>query len=225
MVGGDERSGGGGEGGIGAFMSCLVGHMDGQVSSPHPKAALVCHVVLCLTLAVGVNVAKGAAYGAVSVAGLLTGRYAGVIAEGVLSKLVLYVVLGLDGNHRFRLRHGPGVRQGSVVYYGWGVVVGKNSMDFGRHEVRRGDSSRSVERGDGRCVESRESRGVVREESRDVAGVVEANRRCMVHAVPHVVVQVVVHVVARVGVHVIVEVVVIHVVARVVVQVVARPLA
>lgn len=131
---------GGGESGIGAFVASLVSHMYRQVGAPHPKAVLASHVVLRLTLAVGIDVAEGAAHGAVSISGLLAGRYAGVIAEGVLAEIVLYVILVLDGDHRLRLRHGADVRWRSLVHSGCVLMVGVRNMDIGRDEVWVGDN-------------------------------------------------------------------------------------
>lgn len=140
MVWCGEGPGGGGEGGIRAFVPRLVSHMHRQVGAPDLKTVLAGHVVLRLKLAVGVDVAEGAAHGAVSVSGLLAGRYAGIVAEGVLAEVVLHVILGLDGDHRFRLRHRTGVWEGRLVHGGWGVVVRESNMDFGRDEVRVGDN-------------------------------------------------------------------------------------
>ena len=112
------------ESGIGPLMACLIGDMHRQVGAHHPEATLASCVVLYLKLAVGIDVAEGATHVAVGVSGFLAGGYARVIAEGILAKLILHVILRPDGDDRFGLRHRTDVLHGGLLYDDWGLVYG-----------------------------------------------------------------------------------------------------
>jgi len=68
-----------------------------QVGARHTEAQVISHIVLSLSLTIGVNVVVGATDIAICITGLSTVRWTSCIAEGVLAELVLGVVLSLDG--------------------------------------------------------------------------------------------------------------------------------
>lgn len=138
---GGQGTGGGGEGAVGALVP-------GEVGARHAEAVVIGDVVLRLDVAVGVDVAEGAAHVAVGVAALLAGGVAGVVAEGVLSELVLRVVLGLDG----RLNgQGGGVRDGHGGSVGHGHGGGVSHSHWGSvgntHWTRHSHSTMSYTMG------------------------------------------------------------------------------
>ncbi|KAG7164202.1 hypothetical protein Hamer_G014339, partial [Homarus americanus] len=77
----------------------------GQVGAGHTEAKGIGHIVLGLHLAVTVYVVVRSTDDAEGVTGLSAGRRTASEAEGVLTKFVLRVVLGLDGHHRGERGH------------------------------------------------------------------------------------------------------------------------